>query len=492
MGRRARRAGVHPRQRPRRPPHEVLPRARGGEVPVAARGAGHRALRRRDRRHHRAHRGPARVLGRRGRLPRDLGVARRGRDRERAAVRGDAPARDRARAARRARRGDRARRRARGARPDRGRPRPPAARRAGLPRVSPRLGQRGARAHRQRPRAGGSAADTRPGRAGPGARPRWAERAPRRPARRERRADRPARRRGERARGARARHREPGRGRDQEGSGHRAAHGEEPDQGLLRGARRRAPARRPRRARRPSRLRPRPAARRPRRRARRRRVRAGDPRRCDRVALRPARGLAARARQASHAECGGVPGPLAQGAVRAREPRLRRHLERLPGRGRLRGRLCRGSAGAPRDDRADRPARASSPTRSSARTSTSCGSRSTAASAMRPSTPSNRLAEYDAQRGSQLVHDARGVPAPPRLDQRDLGGALRPSEHAPPAPAPHRGAVRPRPPPRRLAHDRDRREDGEAPASARNRRNRTHSRAGRCGGPHLHRRSRGW
>ena len=63
------------------------------------------------------------------------------------------------------------------------------------------------------------------------------------------------------------RRREPGRGRAQEGAGHRAAHGEEPDQGLLRGARRRPAARRSRGARGAPRLRSVQAARGARRRA---------------------------------------------------------------------------------------------------------------------------------------------------------------------------------------------------------------------------------
>ena len=44
-----------------------------------------------------------------------------------------------------------------------------------------------------------------------------------------------------------------------------------------------------------------------------------------------------------------------------------------------------------------------SPTTTSAPTSTSSAWRSTAASATRPSTPSGKLAEYDAQRGAQLL-----------------------------------------------------------------------------------------
>ena len=97
---------------------------------------------------------------------------------------------------------------------------------------------------------------------GPGARARRPQHSGRGSARGERRADRPARRRRERARRARPRRREPGRGRSQEGAGHRAAHGEEPDQGLLRGARRRPAAGRSRGARGAPRLRSVQAARR--------------------------------------------------------------------------------------------------------------------------------------------------------------------------------------------------------------------------------------
>ncbi len=109
MGRRARGAGVHQGERPRRPAREVRPRARGGALPIAPGGADPRPLRRGDRRDHRAHGGTARVHGRRGGLHRHVGLARCERDRERTAVRGDASPRHRARAADRAGRGDRAR-----------------------------------------------------------------------------------------------------------------------------------------------------------------------------------------------------------------------------------------------------------------------------------------------------------------------------------------------------------------------------------------------
>ena len=147
----------------------------------------------------------------------------------------------------------------------------------------------------------------RAGQAGPRgararARARRAEHAGRRPARGERRADRAARRRRERARRARPGRGEPGRGRDQEGPGHRAAHGEEPDQGLLRGAGGRAAAGRARGAGGAPRLRSDQAARRPRRRARRRRSRARAPACRSRLALRSPRALPACAREALHGQ----------------------------------------------------------------------------------------------------------------------------------------------------------------------------------------------
>ena len=67
-----------------------------------------------------------------------------------------------------------------------------------------------------------------------------------------------------------------------------------------------------------------------------------------------------------------------------------------------------------------------------------------------------RLADYDRRSRRRAAADARGVPAAPREHQRDVRGALRASEHAPPAAAPHRRPLRPRPAPRRLADGRDR------------------------------------
>ena len=83
---------VHPREGDGGPADEVRPRARGGELPVDGRGPDPRQVRRRDRRRRPAHRGAARVRGRRAQLPRPHGVAGRRRDRERPALRGDPPA----------------------------------------------------------------------------------------------------------------------------------------------------------------------------------------------------------------------------------------------------------------------------------------------------------------------------------------------------------------------------------------------------------------
>ena len=147
VGGRAQRAGVHPRQPARRSARRVRSRARGGALPVAAQRADRRARRHRDRRHQRPHRGAARVHPGRGRLPRHERLARRRRDRERAALRRDARAGARARGDHRARRGDRRRAdtldellpevAAPGARAPAG---------ARLPPLPARAGQRGARA----------------------------------------------------------------------------------------------------------------------------------------------------------------------------------------------------------------------------------------------------------------------------------------------------------------------------------------------------------
>ena len=107
-------------------------------------------------------------------------------------------------------------------------------------------------------------------------------------------------------------------------------------------------ARRPRGARRPPRVRPRPAARRPRRGAVERCARARAPPGRARVALRPPRGLAARARPAHEHLERLVPRAAAPRPRRARRAGVGRRLERLPGRGGVRGRLRGGAAGARR------------------------------------------------------------------------------------------------------------------------------------------------
>ena len=61
LGAAERAAGLHPREGARRPAHQVLPRARGGEVPVARVGAADRQGPARDRRDRAACRGAARV-----------------------------------------------------------------------------------------------------------------------------------------------------------------------------------------------------------------------------------------------------------------------------------------------------------------------------------------------------------------------------------------------------------------------------------------------
>ena len=191
---------------------------------------------------------------------------------------------------------------------------------------------------------------------------------------------------------------------DQEDPGDRAAHGEEPDQGLLRGARRRPLARRPRRARGTPRLRPRPAA--------RRLVAEPADDALERALAPPPPG---RSSTAARSRCAR--------SCRYRAPTRRRSSSALR---RIHGELeqplavgvssvCRG--------------RAPSPTASRRRSTPSSdvvlrGSRPYAydelgpykyllrvaldgASATRRSTRSARLAEYDAQRGSLLVRRSR-------------------------------------------------------------------------------------
>ena len=107
------------------------------------------------------------------------------------------------------------------------------------------------------PRGADGACIGRARRARPGARAERALGVGRRPARGERRAARAPARRRHVGRRPRARGREPDRGRSEEDRADRAAHGEERDQGLLRAARARSDAARPRRPRGPPRLRPR-------------------------------------------------------------------------------------------------------------------------------------------------------------------------------------------------------------------------------------------
>ena len=78
-----------------------------------------------------------------------------------------------------------------------------------------------------------------------------------------------------------------------------------------------------------------------------------------------------------------------------------------------------------------------------------------------------RIADYDRERGASLLADARGVPATAGEHRRDLGGAVHPCEHASPAASPDRRPLRDRPPSRRLADGRDRREARSAQAGAR-------------------------
>ena len=109
LGAAERAAGLHPREGAGRPAHQVLPRARGGEVPVARVGAADRQGPARDRRDRAARRGAARVqLAGRG-VPAARRLARGLRDRERAPLRAHAALAARARAALAARRAHRAR-----------------------------------------------------------------------------------------------------------------------------------------------------------------------------------------------------------------------------------------------------------------------------------------------------------------------------------------------------------------------------------------------
>ena len=110
LGAAERAAGLHPGEGARRPAHQVLPRARGGEVPVARVRAADRQGPARDRRDRAARRGPARVQPAGRGLPAARRLARGLRDRERAPLRAHAALAARARAALAARRAHRARR----------------------------------------------------------------------------------------------------------------------------------------------------------------------------------------------------------------------------------------------------------------------------------------------------------------------------------------------------------------------------------------------
>ena len=83
-------AGLHPREGARRPAHQVLPRARGGEVPVDRVRAADRQGPARDRRDRAARRGPARLQPAGRGLPAPRRLARGLRDRERAPLRAHA------------------------------------------------------------------------------------------------------------------------------------------------------------------------------------------------------------------------------------------------------------------------------------------------------------------------------------------------------------------------------------------------------------------
>ena len=72
------------------------------------------------------------------------------------------------------------------------------------------------------------------------------------------------------------------------------------------------------------------------------------------------------------------------------------------------------------------------------------------------------LADYDRQRSTSLLPTLEEFLRRRGQHQRDRRGALRPSEHAPPAPAPDHGHLRHRPAQGRLADGRDRGQAGEA------------------------------
>ena len=155
LGRTDEDARVHPRERDGGSADEVRSRARGGELPVDGRGADPGQGRRRDRGRRPAHRGAAGVRRRRAQLPRPHRLAGRRRDRERPALRGDAPARAGADDADPAEPGARRGHPARGPL-RRGRPRGArAAARRRLPDLPPRRRGRRARPRRARTPLGG-------------------------------------------------------------------------------------------------------------------------------------------------------------------------------------------------------------------------------------------------------------------------------------------------------------------------------------------------
>ena len=164
LGRAHAQARVHPRAGDAGPAHEVRAGARGGALPVDGRRAPAVPLRGGDRCGGAAHRGAARVRRRRPQVPRPHRLARGGRDRERPAIRGDAPARRRPHDAHATEPGARRRDAARGpARRGHAR-RARAARRGHLPDLAARRRGRRARAGRGRPtRAGREHATPGPG-----------------------------------------------------------------------------------------------------------------------------------------------------------------------------------------------------------------------------------------------------------------------------------------------------------------------------------------
>ena len=377
-------------------------------------------------------------------------------------------ARRRARAADRARRSDRARRDARRARADRRR----GARRELLAPSACHLyllepDARSSSCRASRPRAGARRAQTLGlAELGPGARPRRPRAgSPCRSSRATSCSGCSSPREAPRVELA-PRGREPDRGGDQEDPGHRAAHREEPDQGLLRGARRRrgraATSRGGRRGSaatstsRTSCSSPSRAddalERALRRRASRARCSTAARSRCARsLRVCPRRRATRRSSElAAHARATlGEPAAVGISSV------VRRGSERSRTASRRRGRRCSARPCSAASRRAGlRGARR--------RTSTCSGSRSTAASATRRSTRS---------RSSPSTTTAARLAALATLEEflrrrgnisATVRGALRPPEHAAPAAAPDRRALRARPAARRLADGRDRGEDGAA------------------------------